>query len=415
MTEKQRLTETNKRNEVNDTVENSHWQTDRMKLRKKVSQNESIQKLNTDLWTKAKTNFTVYYNTWSEYPLIEGSSALLDMSSFNWKEFTFNDIMRFIFQGHEKEYLNKRQNELSKKGIYKINNIINTAVQYCKKEGLNDLRFIKKYEQLTQEFNLSLSKTIRWSATLSTEDEREELSNSNRWKKQFWFPITTLNQLKQLFNITGTYWNREAFFYRTMFIAAQLENSKIYQNKEQHYHNTEKELTDFQHTIEAQGINISLIGNTKSDSSTITKISKDPEYSHINQLKDIIRFTYIIGDNKNPEEDIKQCLQVFAQFYKNYKDNTDKNIKITEIKNKFWDLYNQDEQGKYLYIDNKKENEDEKIAIIQGIDVQIPEAKKKDTSWDEYQDLKMIVEFAWIPCEIKFITPQRNANNRKHQ
>ncbi|MCR5412094.1 MAG: hypothetical protein K6E76_03785 [Patescibacteria group bacterium] len=120
-----------------------------------------------------------------------------------------------------------------------------------------------------------------------------------------------------------------------MFIAAQLENSKIYQNKEQHYHNTEKELTDFQHTIEAQGINISLIGNTKSDSSTITKISKDPEYSHINQLKDIIRFTYVIGDNNYPKEDIKQCLQVFAQFYKNYKGNTDKNIKITEIKNKF--------------------------------------------------------------------------------
>ena len=52
-----------KETEVNDTVENSHWQTDRMKLRKKVSQNESIQQLNTDLWTKAKTNFTGYYNT----------------------------------------------------------------------------------------------------------------------------------------------------------------------------------------------------------------------------------------------------------------------------------------------------------------------------------------------------------------
>ena len=63
MTKEQRFTETNKRDEVNGTVENSHWQTHRMKLRKKVSQNESIQKLNTDLWTKAKTNFTVYYNT----------------------------------------------------------------------------------------------------------------------------------------------------------------------------------------------------------------------------------------------------------------------------------------------------------------------------------------------------------------
>ena len=179
--------------ENNGEKENPHWQIDLIRFRKKIAKNENIEKVNTTLWKTATNKFNAYYNTqWeNQEQLIQGSSALLDMRSFNWKDFTSEIIKRFIFQGHEPKCLNKNQTELSKKGILKLNNIIHTTVQYCKEEGLNDHRFIKKYDELKQELTQKTSRTILHNALVQTKGK-----GGNEWK------VPRVNSLQ---------WNKESF------------------------------------------------------------------------------------------------------------------------------------------------------------------------------------------------------------
>ena len=389
-----------------------------LNFREKLNNTPEIQKLNTALIKSAKQNFYSFYNidTHPETSLINGSQLLLNARFFNRILLNFDDIKKFLFQGYEKEYLT-REGKLSKEGREKIKNILDNTKEYCKSEGVSESTFTNKHNIIHPNiygnpYNILNTATI-------TEKDGEKY---HPWKpiidlplgRKYRYTLYNLDDIDNFFQIHGEYGNRESFIFRTMFIAAQLENDKNFQNREKNSNQIKTELEKFIKTMQKDYPSIQLEGAPKSIISTITKISKDPNYAHISQIKDIIRFQFSIGDGINPEQDIKNTLQVFAEFYKNFNqqpESLEQWTSITELKNKFWNIFEKDEKGNYKYIQEKK---DEGI-LINNIYLPISESKKKATTAQKYQDIKVIANFKGIPCEIKFVTPQRKEGNEKKE
>ena len=383
-----------------------------LNFREKLNNTAEIQQLNTALAINAKNNFNVYYNTNFKNPLIQGSSSLLNMRYFDREIFNFDNIKKFLFQGHEREYLTP-EGRLSQKGREKLKNILENTKEYCKTEGVSESVFTHKHNAIhpTTYWNPNNILNI---ATILQKDGRKfspwtQIKDSTFWKK-YRYTLYNLKDLDNFFQIHGDYGNRESFIFRTMFIVAQLENDKIFQGRETISKNIEKKLQDFITSIQKEYPDIILEGAPKSVISTITKISKDPNYAHISQLKDIIRFQFTIGDWKDIGKDTKDCLNVFAEFYKKFHQpqwDSKHWTFIEKIKNKVWDLFT---TGEYKYIKEKQGN----WIIINNVFIPIEEKiQKKSTTAGKYQDIKVIANFNGIPCEIKFVTPQRKERNEK--
>ena len=384
----------------------------------RLNEMTEIKELNRNLINTAKVNFNCYYNI-QKHPIasiINGSSAILNAKFFDRDLLTLEDLKRFIFQGH-KEYLTP-EGRLSQKGREKLKNILERTKEYCKTEGVSDSVFTNKHNAI-HPTTYGNPNNILNIATILQKDGRKfspwtPIIDSTFWKK-YRYTLYNLKDLDNFCQIHGDYGNRESFIFRTMFIAAQLENDEIFQKREIISKNIEKELQDFIISIQKEYPDITLEGSPKSVISTITKISKDPNYAHISQLKDIIRFQFTIGDWKDIEKDTKDCLNVFAEFYKKFHQpqwDSKHWTFIEEIKNKVWDLFATNEKGNYKYIKEKQGN----WIIINNVFIPIKEKiQKKSTTAGKYQDIKVIADFNGIPCEIKFVTPQRKEGNEKKE
>ena len=333
---------------------------------------------------------------------------------FDRKLLNFDDIKKFLFQG-EKEYVTPN-GKLSRKGREKIKRILENTKEYCKSEGVSESTFTNKHNIIHPNIYGNPNNILN-SATVVQEKGKKyhpwwiPAINSSFGRK-YRYTLYNLNDIDKFFQIHGEYGNRESFIFRTMFIAAQLENDKNFQNREKNSNKIKTELEKFKKTMQKNYPSLQLEGAPKSIISTITKISKDPNYAHISQIKDIIRFQFTIGDGTNPEQDIQNTLQVFAEFYKKFnqqQESPEQWNAITELKNKFWNIFEKDGKGNYKYIQEKK---DEGI-LINNIYLPISESKKKATTAQKYQDIKVIANFNGIPCEIKFVTPQRKKGNEE--
>lgn len=294
--------------------------------------NKTTKRLHRTLWGAIKDpRNEEFYN---KKPKITGLDAYFLPEKFEDQNLSHLDGLLW----NSREYIRADKNwnlMVSNKGFAKLNYILNMAAKHSRNHGLG--------------FSFFRNKLGKWCSV-----EKDEKSDKSKVYfniqniEQYQEFIRTLVEEEQVGDISShdekkNFLNNERkwIFLKNLICFADLEKDDIYQNRrslfqyittdvfwkffnydipinvetktdtKEHNH---KINTSFSTILNGEKINISLLGNIKSQQSLIDKQRRDTNYSASNAINDMIRYQIVVGNHQ-------QLIKVLHQFIKYYQKN----------------------------------------------------------------------------------------------